>query len=151
MILDHISNRDRYLDLHPAFRKAFSFLESPDFAALPDGRHEIEGDRCFVVISRGPGRGRQDAKLEAHRRYIDIQFAIDGTDEIGWKPTAQCSQVEMPFDAEKDVALFDDPPDAWVSLPPRTFAIFFPADAHAPLAGQGPLHKAVVKVMEGAP
>ena len=98
MILDHISNACRYLDLHPEFQRAFSFLEAADFAALPDGRHDIKGDKCFVVVARGPGRGRRDAKLEAHRQYIDIQFAIEGTDEIGWKPTPHCSQIELPFD-----------------------------------------------------
>jgi biofilm protein TabA len=33
-----------------------------------------------------------------------------------------------------------------VATPPGTFAIFFPEDAHAPMAGEGLIHKVVVKV-----
>jgi len=149
MILDHINNRRRYEALHPEFRTAFSFLEEADLAALPDGRHDIAGDRCFVVIARGPGRGREAARLEVHRKYIDIQFAIEGTDEIGWKPASRCTEIETPFDAERDAGLFADTPDAWLSLPPQTFVLFFPEDAHAPLGGKGYLHKAVIKILEG--
>jgi beta-galactosidase beta subunit len=34
----------------------------------------------------------------------------------------------------------------WVAVPPGSFAIFFPHDAHAPLGGEGRVKKAVVKV-----
>lgn len=146
VILDHINNARLYESLHPDFRTAFNFLIESDLAVLPDGRHDIDGDACFVVIARSSGRGRDGAKLEVHRKYIDIQFAIAGTDEIGWKPTPHCNLVDRPFDDAKDVALFVDSPDAWVALPPEAFAIFFPEDAHAPLGGQGHLHKAVVKL-----
>ena len=40
---------------------------------------------------------------------------------------------------------FADQPLAWAALPPGKFMIFFPEDAHAPLAGSGDLHKAVMK------
>jgi beta-galactosidase beta subunit len=33
-----------------------------------------------------------------------------------------------------------------VAVPPAHFAIFFPEDAHAPLAGRGMLKKAIVKI-----
>jgi beta-galactosidase beta subunit len=33
-----------------------------------------------------------------------------------------------------------------VSVPRGSFAIFFPEDAHAPLAGRGALTKAIVKI-----
>jgi len=42
--------------------------------------------------------------------------------------------------------LFADQPSTFVSVPPGSFTIFFPHDAHAPLAGPGRLKKAVVKV-----
>ena len=146
MILDRIDNADRYAALHPAFAKAFDFLRRADLASLPTGKHEIDGSRIYALIETKPGRGRDGAKMEAHRKYIDIQFAIAGTDDMGWKSTGQCRLMQGEFDAEKDRAFYSDPPDAWIALPPGTFAVFFPEDAHAPLAGAGELHKAVVKV-----
>jgi beta-galactosidase beta subunit len=50
------------------------------------------------------------------------------------------------------VGFFYDRPTTWLTLSAGQFAVFFPEDAHAPLAGQGGVHKAVVKVaVKGRP
>ncbi|MDH7504523.1 MAG: YhcH/YjgK/YiaL family protein, partial [Verrucomicrobiota bacterium] len=77
--------------------------------------------------------------------YIDIQFCLSGHEEIGWKPTDSCCGAEG-FDEEKDLGFFTDESEAWSAVGPGRFAIYFPADAHAPLGGAGPVHKVVVKV-----
>ena len=101
----------------------------------------------YVSIDHLQGRGREGARLEAHRRYIDIQFTINGHEEIGWKPLGDWSAATaVAFDAARDVTFFSDRPDSWLSLPAGHFAIFFPDDAHAPLAGRGSLKKAIVKI-----
>ncbi len=146
MILDTLSQASRYTPLHPGFAAAFEFLRTAKLADLAAGRHEIDGDRLYVVMNRQPGRGRTDAKFEAHRRYIDIQFGISGTDEIGWRALSACSQPTGPFDETKDVWFFQDPAETWLVVPPQSFAIFYPEDVHAPLGGTGDLVKAVVKV-----
>ena len=94
----------------------------------------------------GQGRGAEQALLEFHRRYIDIQFVVAGIDLIGWLPTPSCQRVSTPYDEAKDVGFFYDRPATWLSVAAGQFALFFPEDAHAPLAGQGAVHKAVVKV-----
>ncbi len=147
MILDDIANAQRYVGLHRGFAKAFAFLQRKDLAALPDGRHEVDGREVYAIVYRGENRGHQQAKLEVHKKYIDIQFCLAGTEEIGWKPTAQCHEGEG-FDEAKDMGLFTDEPVCWFGLQSGTFSIFFPADAHAPMAGSGPLHKIIVKVAE---
>jgi len=146
MILDHLANAGRYACLHPAFARAFEFLRRDDLSDLPAGRHEIDGDRLYAMVVQAPGKGRDEAKLEAHREYVDIQLSVAGTDVIGWKPTAGCRHPETEFNPETDLGLYSDDPDAWVAVPPNTFAILFPEDAHAPMGGSGSLHKVVVKV-----
>jgi beta-galactosidase beta subunit len=42
--------------------------------------------------------------------------------------------------------LFGDRPELYFTLPPGCFVVFFPSDAHAPLAGNGKVLKAVVKI-----
>jgi YhcH/YjgK/YiaL family protein len=64
---------------------------------------------------------------------------------MGWSPLAACRQA-LPFDASKDVGLCNDISASWVLVPQGSFALFFPEDAHAPLAGTGKVKKAVVKV-----
>lgn len=146
MILDRLANAERYAPLHPRFAAAFRFLGETDLAALADGRHELDGRELYVSVESIQGRGRAGAKLEAHRRYIDIQVAIAGRDEIGLKPVADCREVELAYDEDRDVALFRDRPESWVVLVPGSFAVFFPDDGHAPLAAAGPVRKVVVKV-----
>lgn len=155
MILDTLAQHDRYLSLHPAFARAFDFLTGANWAELiPEAlnperhstRHALDGERMYVSLDHVEGRGREGARLEAHRRYIDIQLTIGGLEEIGWKPLRDCAQAAGAFDAVKDVGFFRDRPESWLSLPAGHFTIFFPEDAHAPLAGRGTLKKAIVKI-----
>jgi biofilm protein TabA len=146
VILDTLARSGRYTALHPAFARAFDLLASRDLATLEPGRHEIDGDHIYVTVDHREGRGHEGARLEVHRRYLDIQFTIDGSEEIGWRPLDDCRQAAGAFDTTKDIQFFSDPPRTWVALPPGHFAIFFPEDAHAPLAGLGFVKKAVVKI-----
>ncbi len=146
MILDDLANCERYFKLHPGFAIAFAFLRRKDLGNLPPGRHEVDGDRVYASVDKGDGRGRPGAKLEAHRKYIDIQFVFAGTDEMGWKTLKQCTQLEQPYDDKKECAIFGDESDAWITTRPGQFVIFFPEDAHAPMRGDGPIHKVILKV-----
>lgn len=146
MILDTIGNAGRYAGIHDGFRKAFEFLSQADPGSLSTGRVEIEGDRLFAIVSKGRGRGRREARLEAHARYIDIQYVVSGIDMMGWKPVAACKRPAGQFDSEKDIGFFDDDPEAWIAVHSGAFAIFFPEDAHMPLLSAGEIHKIVVKV-----
>ena len=73
-------------------------------------------------------------------------MAIEGDERFGWRPLEDCHEVAEPYNAERDLGFFADRPTVWLPLAAGQFAIFFPADAHAPLAGEGPVHKVVIKV-----
>jgi len=155
MILGELSEHRRYIALHPAFARAFQFLIQADWATLlppstdfesRNRRHPIDGERLYASIDRAHGRGHDGARLEAHRRYIDIQLTIDGYEEIGWKPIGDCRSTAVAFDVERDITFFNDRPEIWLPVPAGRFAVFFPEDAHAPLAGRGVLNKAIVKI-----
>jgi YhcH/YjgK/YiaL family protein len=146
VILDTLTHAARYAGMHPGFARAFEFLATADLPALAPGRHVIDGDRIYVSIDHKDGRGEDGARLEVHRRYIDIQYTFDGDELIGWMPLARCASPDGAFDETKDVGFFADRPSTWVSVPPGSFTIFFPHDAHAPLAGRGRLKKAIVKI-----
>jgi len=146
MIVENLENAEKYFDLHPAFEKAFKFLRQENLAELELKKHELDGDQLFCSIDKVQGRSRDEAKLEAHRKYIDIQYVIVGDEEMGWRPTSTCKQVAQQYDPEKDIAFFNDEPQTWKKIPPGYFTIFFPDDAHAPVIGKGEIHKVVFKV-----
>ena len=146
MILDVLENARRYLDLHKGFAKAIDFLSRPDLQELPAAKYELDGDRVYAMVSREPGRRKEDALLETHEKYIDIQLVLAGTDEMGWKPRSLCKQPAGAYDHATDMQFFADEPDAWLATQSGAFVIFFPEDAHMPLISSGQLHKVVVKV-----
>lgn len=150
MIIDRLENAGCYFRLHPLFEQAFRWLgencDRPLSAA--DKRIALDGERLFVIADRFAGRGRAASPLEVHRRYIDIQFIVSGTDEMGWLPTARCRSPRDAFDAGSDIQFFDDKPEFYLPVNPGAFAIFFPGDAHAPLAAKAgsEIDKLIVKV-----
>jgi len=146
MIFDKIENANRYFPLHPAFEAAFNFLTRQDIAELPAEKFEVDGQNVYVMITNKPGKEFGAAKLESHSDYIDIQFLIAGAEKIGWKAYSECTKTEKSYDSEKDIEYFSDSPQTYFSLTPGSFAVFFPEDGHAPMIGEGLVHKAVVKV-----
>ena len=146
MILASLAEADRYSALHPLFAPAFEFLRGTDLKALAPGKHAVDGERIFAIVEACAARTRAEAKLECHRRYIDIQLVLEGIDEMGWKPVAACVDPATDYDAARDIRFFNDPPSSWIATPPGAFCLFFPDDAHAPLVGTGMIRKVVVKI-----
>jgi YhcH/YjgK/YiaL family protein len=132
--------------LLPGLAEAFGFLQQADLETLPEGRHEIAGDRVYATVMRSSGRSRGIARLELHRRYADVQLVLSGADTMGWKSRGLCSQPDGVYDEGADIEFYCDRPETWVTVRPREFALFFPADAHAPLVSEGEIYKVVVKV-----
>ena len=74
MILDRLENAARYEAMYPGFRVAFEYLRKHhEGGGLEPGRHEVDGVRVYASVGKDEGRGRDGARLEAHRKYIDIQ------------------------------------------------------------------------------
>lgn len=145
MILDALDNAAKYAGLKNGLSEGFGFLDQPGIAELEDGRYEISGDRVFAIVDRTTGRKVEDAQLEGHRKYIDIQYVISGDESMGWSPREGLVN-SVDYDEEKDLEFFEGAPQSIAKIPPGMFAIFLPTDAHLPLIGDGPIHKVVVKV-----
>jgi YhcH/YjgK/YiaL family protein len=146
MIFSNISQSDRYAALHPLFPRAFDYIRNSDLFALAPGRYNLLGEDLIAIVEHLPGRTREVAKLEAHRRYIDIQMVVDGIEEMGWKALADCYNPVSEHSMEKDIRFYHDAAASWISTPPDHFCIFFPEDAHAPLVSSGQLRKVIFKL-----
>jgi YhcH/YjgK/YiaL family protein len=146
MILSKLPQSDRYAALHPLFPRAFEYIRNTDLLSLAPGRYPIVGEQLFVIVEHVPGRTREAAKLECHRKYIDIQLVLEGVDEMGWKALADCHNPVSDYSVGKDIQFFHDAPASWIATPPEAFCIFFPEDAHAPLVSSGNIRKAIFKV-----
>ena len=146
MIIDTLNNADKYISLHPRFAKAFEFIKSQNLESIEVGKLEIDGKDIHASVSLKDGVKKEDAKFEAHNNYIDIQVCPTGTEQIGWKPRSKAVTPKEDYNAEKDVIFYKDQPDTYFELNAGQFAIFYPEDVHAPMIGEGPIKKLVVKV-----
>ena len=147
MILDSLKNKAQYAALHPRFQVVFDFIDNNDVASLPCGRHDIDGDNIFVMVQELDLREVSAARLELHRKYIDIQLLLSGPNEIfGWSEKKDCLTAETEFDEQKDIQLFTDIPQCFYSVGEGQFSILFPEDGHAPMLGEGHVKKCIFKV-----
>ena len=146
MIFSSPSQSHRYAALHPLFPRAFDYIRNTDLFALPPGRYNIVGEDLIAIVEQVPGRTRAMARLEAHQRYIDIQLVLEGIDEMGWKPLADCHNPVSEHSEERDIRFFLDAPASWIATPPDHFCIFFPEDAHAPLVSSAQIRKVIFKI-----
>lgn len=146
MIIDTLSNLHKYAGINRNFPKAFEYVLSQNLDAIGPGKYPVDGTEVHAAVSLKDGVKEADAKFEAHNNYIDIQVCPAGSEQIGWKPRNTCIQPKGEYNTEKDVIFYDDKPDMYFELHAGQFAIFFPEDVHAPMIGEGPIKKLVVKV-----
>jgi YhcH/YjgK/YiaL family protein len=129
--------------------KAFSFLESNDLSKLEVKRYEIDGDNIYAPVSEYLSKNEKDAKFEAHRKYIDIQYVINGTELMNVATLSQKKDILSPYDTEKDVEFMTVDQSFSYKADQKRFFIFFPSDIHRPgvkVDGNSRVKKIVVKV-----
>lgn len=146
MILDSLKNTEAYEKMHPLFKEAFDYLKSVDFLTVEPGKTELKGKDLFLMVSDSDMKTEEDAKMEVHNKYIDIQLPVSKPETYGWKARAELKEEREPFNDEKDIQFFKDKGTTLVTAVPGDFAIFFPQDGHAPCIGEGKIRKVVVKI-----
>jgi len=129
--------------------KAFAFLKESDLASMEPKKYILDGDNLFATISEALTKNEEDTKFEAHRKYIDIQHVITGSEQMSITPMAQQKEVLIPYDPAKDLEfLAVNGTSSYVATPDKFF-IFFPSDIHRPSVKVGEnkmVRKVVVKV-----
>lgn len=145
MILSSLYDSKRYHSLHPLFRRAFEFYDTTG-RFMDDGRHTVDGDNIIMTISECDLRCIDEAPLEAHNEYIDIQIVMSGNETYGVADRSECKNPKGEYDAKHDIEFYDDTFQNQIKLTDGDFVIFFPEDAHAPLIGSGKVKKAIFKI-----
>jgi YhcH/YjgK/YiaL family protein len=114
MILDFTNNLEKY--------KSLSQKEA--------GKYEVVENEIFVLVNKYKTKAVEDCRLEAHKKFIDIQIMIKGNEKIGY--TLLNNQIpSVEYSDENDVMFFDSEYDLF-SLNENMFALFFPYDIHMP-------------------
>ncbi len=146
MILDIINNGAKYQSIHPLFKKAFDFLTTADLESLPFGKIELEGSNLVVIVADLIGKTKEEARVETHNRFIDIQVPIGASETMGWIARAKLKQPTSEYNEEKDIAFFADKASNFITVKPYEFIVFFPEDGHQPGIAVGNHKKIIVKI-----
>lgn len=145
MIIDTLENLSFYVGLNPLFKDVVEFLKNNDLNTLPDGKHYIKEGDLFLNMQVAKSKPKETAKMETHRRMIDIQIPLSTSETYGYTPL--CDLPEIEYNAEKDVTKYDIQAESYVTCKPGEFAIFFPQDGHTPCISDAPeIRKAIFKV-----
>lgn len=131
------------------WQQAFQFLKSANLKELPIGKQELEGEHLFVSVAEYYGKQKPDALYEAHKKYIDIQYIIEGEEIIGLT-TLDKVTIKEAYDEEKDITFFDFDGGDYLQATPKNFFLFFPEDVHRPSITTGDsilIKKIVVKIL----
>ena len=130
MILDRLSRIDHYMGLNKHLDRAIAMLKSGEMDTMTVGKHVIEEDQLFYLIQSYATKDPSEAKLEGHKRFIDLQFMVSGEEAMDVADVADVT-LSVPYDADTDIQFFDGEYNR-VVVKEGAFAIFFPHDAHRP-------------------
>ena len=133
MIFDQMKNAACYKGILPAVITALEKMTAYSPDNYPGGKVEIDGDKLFLLLNTYQTRDPAAAQLEAHEKYIDVMYMVEGEELIYVKPTDALQEITQAYDPAIDALLAKLDDDAIpVRLTAGTFVVLFPQDAHAP-------------------
>ena len=145
MIVDNFRNSKKYYSVNKRFEKAFDYILKADFKDMTCGKYEIDGDNLYIKVDEY--ETKTVSKPEYHKKYIDIQFIINGEEYVGYCPKSDLI-IDEGYDEQRDLGFGKGIVD-FIKLKTGLFMIFFPEDAHQPcmaVSTPNKVKKAVVKV-----
>ncbi|WP_330985407.1 MULTISPECIES: YhcH/YjgK/YiaL family protein [Enterobacterales] len=136
--------------LPQALRQAIEHIKAHVTEATPLGKHDIDGNRLFYLISEDTTEPFADRRAEYHAKYLDIQIVLKGQEGMTFS-TQPAGKPDTDWLADKDIAFLPEGvQEKTVILSEGDFVVFYPGEVHKPLCAVGTpakVRKAVVKML----
>ncbi len=132
MVIDRLEHAEQYASLGKGIAVALAFFQryQDDGTDLP-ALTVLKADEIFVNGVNYQTAANQAPLMEAHRRFVDVMYVLEGEERIYYKPFSEVTNISMPYDAEKECALARlDADAATIRFSAGQFLIFFPQDGH---------------------
>lgn len=146
MILDTLDRLECYGYISPMMDKVLDFFRKTDLTTLKPGRIDLQGDDLFVNVNRQDAQTRDEAPIEAHQEYIDIQVPISSDEEMGFISAPFMPAPSKAYNADRDVAFYPGLCDTYLNVRKGMFVVFFPGEGHAPAITRDGILKLIVKI-----
>lgn len=133
MVLDTMKHAAAYAGLHAGVDMALKAMAAYTPENYETGKVELDGDKVFLLRNAYTTHDSAEAKMEAHRAYIDVMYMVEGEETIYVKPTDGLRSITMQYTPEQDALLAELDGDVTaVRLSAGSFIVLLPQDAHAP-------------------
>jgi YhcH/YjgK/YiaL family protein len=136
---------------YPQLKKyaaAFDYLQKTDFRTKEPGRSDLNGSSMYATLSANRAKLPETGKIEAHRRYLDIHYLVEGQEMIGSSALTGLELTDA-YKESSDVEFYRRPASyRRIEVRPGQFAIFMPGQGHMPGCGtdtSAVIRKVVVK------
>lgn len=153
MFFGNIANLDRTAYQYPpAIARALRYLREHQerFRTMEPGVYPVEGTDVFAQVINLGTKPKEETRPEVHRKYIDVQFSVEGRERIGFAADRGTSAVAEDLMAEKDILFYRGVEhEMELLMEPGDYAVFFPEDVHRPGCehrGPATLRKVIMKV-----
>ena len=150
MIVDKIENANYYTNINHRFSKVFEFINNNDLSGIENGTHSIVGEEVFAVVMEYSTQEISKCKTESHKKYIDIQYMVEGEEEIGFT-TLHNQTPTTPYNEAGDYMFYNGEKLDSLVLKKDHFTIFFEDDIHQTmrmLESPKKLKKVVFKILK---
>lgn len=127
MIVCPYKDLGRYAPVIPGLEEAMKAIEAmtgwnPGTIPLSDGNR--------ILVQEGVTKAKEEKLCEAHRKYLDVQYIVEGEETVGWAPLETLT-LEGEFNTEKDIGRYAGPVDC-MRIGAGYCYVVFPEDAHMP-------------------
>lgn len=133
--------------LPEVWKKAFEFISRKDLATIAEGTYDLDGKGLFATVSYY--MTKDSARFEAHRKYIDIQYVVEGHERIDIAAPGAERHESSAYDTTEDIEFFDIDDSHSLMADSSRFFVFFPDEGHRPCMKTGDnvrVKKIVVKI-----
>ncbi len=114
-------------------QEAINYLLNADIKEEDAGKTFVVDDDFYYIVKSYETKDVSDCKFESHKKYVDIQYMIKGTEAMSLIDVNRVSPTTE-YNEEKDIMFFENPKEecATLTLSGGNYVTFYPNDAHRP-------------------
>lgn len=126
MIVCPLKDLSRYAAVIPGLEEALRVIDG--ITSLEPATYPLSCGK--VMVQQGTTQPAEGRLLEAHRKFLDIQYVVKGEEVVGWAPVDTLT-LDGNFNEEKDAGMYDGACD-YLRIAAGYCYVVFPEDAHKP-------------------
>ncbi len=118
---------------HPErWNAAYKYISEAVSDGVEPGTYEVlPGGEVFAIVSEYEPRPADSCRFEAHRKYIDLQYLVSGTEMMG-VTSPEGLEVIVPYTDDIEFYSPDGVDARYAKADSTTYFTFFPDDPHRP-------------------